>query len=321
MSHGSRRPILVDVGIPTYGEGTYLAEAIECVLGQTFAGWSLTVSENGPGSDRIATIVEPYLSDPRVRYVTTGRNRGGAGNATSLIRTGDAPYVAILHDDDLWEPGFLDRRVTFLETNPACGYVFSACDIIDGSGNLVFRFEAHLNEGVQDRQAFLRRLYRGNLVCIPTALVRRAGYEAVGSAFSESLLFYDYEMWLRLAARFEVGFLEGVDARYRVHSIQTTQMVRLHIGDHRLALLQEAGRIVPPDFPRVELRRGNCKALVRASRDALARHERRRALGHLAAAIRTHPVAPLDPEFLRLLLNRVTRGRKRRELSKAGLIW
>ena len=313
--------MLVDVGIPTHGRPAYLAEAIESVLGQTFAGWTLTVSENGPGSNAVARIVEPYLSDPRVRLVTTGGDLGGAANATSLIRRGSAPYVAILQDDDLWASGFLDRRVSFLEAYPSCGLVFSACDFIGGAGDVLFRFDVRLKEGVQDRQAFLRRLYRGNLICFPTVLGRRSSYAAVGPAFSESLLFYDYEMWLRIAARFEVGFLEGVDARYRVHGSQTTQAVRFHIGDHRLALLQEAEKIVPPDFPRIELKRGTFKALTRASRDAFARHERQEGLGHLAAAIRTHPAAPLDPEFLRLAVRRLARARQTREVNKAGLIW
>jgi glycosyltransferase involved in cell wall biosynthesis len=315
----SAQPPLVDVGVPTYGSGEYLAEAIEAVLGQTFTGWTLTVSENGPGSDEIARIVEPYLADPRVRYTAIGRNVGGAGNATSLIGTGSAPYVAILHDDDRWAPEFLARRVAFLEANPSSGLVFSPCDVVDGTGKVLFRFEVPLKEGVQEQRAFLRRLYRGNLNCVPTALVRRSSYEAVGPTFSESLLFYDYEMWFRIAARFDIGFLREVDASYRVHTTQTTQAVRLHIGDHRLALLREAERIVPPDFPRLEVRRGNCKALVRAARDAFARGERRRGLGYLVRAIRTHPAAPLDPDILLQAVRRLTRPQPQRELRQAGL--
>src|SRR5215471_276994 len=91
---------LVDVGIPTFGEPRFLVETIESVLRQTFTGWKLTISENGPGSAAVAAAVEPFLSDPRVRYVTTGKNLGGARNSSSLVQGGSARYVALLHDDD-----------------------------------------------------------------------------------------------------------------------------------------------------------------------------------------------------------------------------
>ena len=41
-----------DVGIPTFGEPTYLAEAIECVVAQTLPDWRLTISENGEGNEQ-----------------------------------------------------------------------------------------------------------------------------------------------------------------------------------------------------------------------------------------------------------------------------
>jgi hypothetical protein len=236
-----------------------------------------------------------------------------------LLRAGVAPYVGILHDDDLWAPGFLARRVEFLEANLECGFVFSACDFIDDAGAVLFRFDVNLSEGTQERAAFLRRLYRGNLVCVPTALVRRESYEVVGPTFSESLLFWDYEMWLRIAARFAVGFLEGADAFYRVHAAQTTQDNRLRIGDHRLALLAEAEKIVPGDFPKIERRRANSKALVRSSLDAFGEGDRRKAISRLLLAMRAHPAAPVDPEMISAATRRLKRPKQHRALRRAGL--
>jgi glycosyltransferase involved in cell wall biosynthesis len=322
VSHGDPPPaddrVLVDVGIPTYGRPAYLAEAIESVLAQTLESWQVTVSENGPGSADIAPIVEPYLGDPRVRYVTTGRNIGGAGNSTRLIQTGRAPYVALLHDDDVWEPGFLARRVAFLEANRTCGLVFSPSEFVDEQGSVVYRFEVDLAEGVQDRQEFLRLLYRGNVISMPTIVVRRSSYEAVGPVFSDSLLFYDHEMWLRIAVRFDVGFLAGSDARYRVHRSQTTQLVRRHIGEHRLRVLDEAETYLPHDVPPLLRRQVRYIALMRAFLDALARGEPREAAVHLGRALRVYPLGPLDPKVALQVIQRLQRRAQDREFWKAG---
>ena len=64
---------LVDVGIPTYGEPAFLAEAIESVLAQTFAGVAADDLGERPRERRPSPrAVEPYLADPRVRYVDDG---------------------------------------------------------------------------------------------------------------------------------------------------------------------------------------------------------------------------------------------------------
>src|SRR6185312_10022575 len=114
----------VDVGMPTRGEAPYIGEAISSVRTQTYPDWTLHVSENGPGGGELQQRLAPYLADERVRYSATGGDLGAAQNHTRLLRAGDAPYVAILHDDDRWDPGFLERRVEFLERHPECGFVF-----------------------------------------------------------------------------------------------------------------------------------------------------------------------------------------------------
>ena len=298
---------LVDVGIPTFGEPRFLAEAIESVLGQTFPAWTLTISENGPGSDAVSGVVAAYLSDPRIRYVTTGENLGGPRNSTRLIQSGTAPYVALLHDDDRWAPEFLERRVAFLQANPSCGLVFSVANFIDDQGSVIHRYRVGLTPGLQDRRRLLRALYVHNFIGFLTALVPRRCYEAIGAEFNDELVFYDYEMWLRLASRFDVGYLGGVDSFYRIHRGQTTYEIEGKVGDHRLALLEAVENVLPPDFPEHDRRRARSGALLRIAVDSVERGDRRRALVHLRKALREYPIALLDPRLAALAIRSIWR--------------
>jgi glycosyltransferase involved in cell wall biosynthesis len=304
---------MIDIGIPTFGEARFLAEAIECVLAQSVSAWRLTISENGPGSEHVARKVEPYLSDPRVRYVTTGTNLGGAANSTTLLKAGRAPYVALLHDDDRWEPEFLTRRLAFLEANPTCGLVFSSCDFIDEQGLVVYRFAPKLAEGVQPRQGFLRTLYRRNVICIPTVLVPRWCYEEVGPAFND-LLFYDYEMWVRIAARFDVGFLNVCDAGYRIHGAQTSHEAAWNMGEHRIAFLAAIEETLPPDFSPIDRRRANSGALLRMALEAFERGDRRGSMTHLRSAIKAYPAGLLDPKMAALAIGSIRRRALQRKV-------
>ena len=105
----------VDVRIPVLGRSSYVGGAIESVLGQSFPDWSLVVSENGMPDPDVATALLPYLSDTRVRHVRVGAEISAAAHHSRLVQTGEAPYVAVLHDDDRWHPGVLRDRVAALE--------------------------------------------------------------------------------------------------------------------------------------------------------------------------------------------------------------
>ena len=153
--------------------------------------------------------------------------------------------------------------------------------------------------GLQPQRRFFRALYRQNVIAMPTVLSRRSAYETVGPDFRETILFDDWEMWLRIAARFDVGFVDVFDANYRIHTAQKSHDVLSRMGEHRLALLDEVDRLLPLDFPAVDKRRARSGAYFRASYDAFTRGERRRA-GLTRDRVPYSPTALLDPKMATL---------------------
>jgi len=303
----------VDVVVTAYGRPGYLREAIESVLAQTFASWHLTIGENGPGGGELEAVVTPYLADPRVRFVVSGRNVGASQNAANLVAQTSARYVGLLHDDDLWDPGFLERRVAFLDENPACGLVFSGCRVIDRDGTEVFRADDAFDEGIQPRRQFLRTLYRSNVIYIPTVLVPRAVYDDLGPP-RDDVLFYDYEMWLRIASRYDVGYLSGCDAAYRVHQNQLTHREERRLGELRLTLLDQLDDQVSAALPALDRRRARSAALLHVAADALRSGESMLAATTAMRAFAAYPASPVDP---RLFADVLHAWRRRRMVQAA----
>ena len=293
--------VLVDVGIPTRQRPDLVRQAIDSVFAQELTSWRLVVSENGLGGGETEAAVAPYLADPRVRYVATGGDMGGAENWTRLIQQGDAPYVALLHDDDLWDPSFLARRVAFLEQHPGCAFVFSGNKEIDGAGEVVRETEFILPEGVYEPETLFPILYEHNVIGPPSIVVRREAYEAVGPYFdSEVFPYWDYEMWLRLAARFPAGYLTVRDCSYRMHDVRMTFTVRrfgeayLQAIDRADALLaQQPGIVVPARLRR----RRRARALLTTALDRLEGGDRRGGAQCLREAVRLHPRVVFDVRF------------------------
>ena len=283
--------------MPARGVAPYIGEAIDSVVAQTWRDWTLLISENGAPGGKLAEQLEPYLSDPRIRYRSTGADLSAATNHTRLIADGDAPYVAILHDDDRWHPGFLERRVDFLERRPECGFVFSGNHEIDSRSQRTRSSELVLAEGVYDPKTFVPILVRRNVIGFPSVAVRRSAYEAVGPEFDEETIAFDFEMWLRLALRFPVGYLAVRDADYRVHDSQVT-MTAGRRGEQRLRSLARAEALLA-QAPEIEvdrrwLRRRKAGAHLSAALDDLQEGDRRAARRHVRQALETYPAVAVD---------------------------
>ena len=288
---------VVDVGIPAYRRPAYIVEAIESVLAQTFEAWTLTVSEDGGGSDGVRDAVRPYLDDPRVTYRAMPERVGQSANWTSLIRSGTAPYVALLHDDDRWQPEFLARRVAFLDGHPECGFVFSRTREIDGEGRVIRRSPHSHPKSVLHPEELVPRLIRRNVIGHPPSiLVRRSAYEALGTGF-RNVLYEDYDMWYRLALRFPVGYLDTDDADYRLHAVSVTQEEQdirqrhLLLVDGLLALT-EAER--PGLLSRRERGQPYATIALACALDQLVRGDRAASARFVGAALRRYPPALAD---------------------------
>jgi glycosyltransferase involved in cell wall biosynthesis len=116
---------VVTVVTPTFRRPDTLPLALESALAQTYPHFELVVSDNDC-SPSVRALVEGY-GDPRLHYRDNGRNIGASANARAAYRDACArtPFVATLHDDDLWEPSFLERLVPPLLEDPTLTLAFS----------------------------------------------------------------------------------------------------------------------------------------------------------------------------------------------------
>jgi glycosyltransferase involved in cell wall biosynthesis len=285
------------VGIPTRGRAAYFEAALRSALGQTLRDIRITVTENGPGDPEVADVIRRYAGDARLRHVVHGVDLGQAANFTAAA-TGCAPYLALLHDDDTWEPDFLERRVEFLDANPTCGFVFSGAVIIDGEGRPVDIWESELEAGLHRSAEFLPLIYGHNVVPVPSALIRRSAYRAIGGAF-DTLLFSDHELWLRLAATADVGVLNVRDNAYRLHGNQLTFDRWHRLGEHRLEFLDVADAVVGDRLSGEVKRKARAESHLHVAGDAFERGERRLALAEIGRWARTVPRAAVERWELR----------------------
>jgi glycosyltransferase involved in cell wall biosynthesis len=288
----SRLPVpALDVGIPAWRHSPYLEQAIASVERQTLTSWRLHISQDGPPERSVEDFFAARGGDPRIVYSATGRSVGAAENKSRLIRSGDAPYVALLDHDDVWTPDFLRRRVEFLETNPTCAFVFSPQTVIDAEGRVIARGPRLLTDGVYSSSDIVPLLLSWSGIPGGSVVARRSAYKDVGDEFCDFLpRTYDYEMWMRLALRFPVGYLGLWDVYWRRHPANASSHLS-GCDEEYERLVSHLSRVVGRERPELLVgddvwRRKLSALLLMTSLDALALGERRTAWQYLSRAIR-----------------------------------
>ena len=214
--------VKVSVCIPTYNTARYLADAIESVLAQDFSDYELVICDNA-STDETPEICRRY-NDSRVRYVRFDELVNQGGNWNRCLELSSGEYVALLHADDLYLPGFLEERVRILDQQPDVGLVFGAVQLINDHG-VVTGKEAFGDEVfMAPAPEFYKELLIKCVILPPSVVVRRGCYEALGRFDEKRLFAIDWEMWLRLSARFGVAYSPAVNSAYRYHDMSGTTL-------------------------------------------------------------------------------------------------
>lgn len=204
----------ISVIIPAYNAMAYLPKTLSSVLQQTYKNFEVVIINDGSTDEIESWFVS--VVDPRVSIYSQS-NQGLAAARNSGIAQAQGDYLAFLDADDLWEPTKLEKQVRILEENPEVGLVYTWVTYIDENGQPTGRVFKNQEEG-----DVWKKLTEHNIVeCGSVAMVRRSCLDTVG-VFDQNLTSFnvneDWDMWLRIAARYPFKAVKEPLVYYRQHS-------------------------------------------------------------------------------------------------------
>ena len=215
---------VVSVTVCMHNAAAYVGETLDSLFAQTFQDFEVIVVDDG-STDGSAELVERRYADSRLRLIRQRQQTLRLARPLSLAHA-RGEYFAILDSDDLWSPTKLARQVAAARAAPGAGLVFSDCALIDPTGQPLGRLSDQFDFGSIDLTrgaAHLELLRRGNFVGISTAFAPMAAVRSVGGFNYSYQYVNDYDLWLRLARRYDLAFVDEPLAQYRIHATQFTQ--------------------------------------------------------------------------------------------------
>ncbi|HVT81409.1 MAG TPA: glycosyltransferase [Phycisphaerae bacterium] len=222
---------LVSVIIPAHNPGRFLRETLESVCAQTFTDWELLVIDDNSTEDLSWVPVD----FPRARLIR--QRHGGvsiARNNGILQSTGE--FIAFLDQDDLFHPVKLQRQVAALQSMPDAALCYCDLEYID-SDSKPFAPGASGGTFVQDPAVAVEldgaaplpagekitRLHQSVLhfatrfVVPGTTLIRRSALAHSGLMDPFIPFCGDYDLIIKLGARYKVLHIPSADLLYRRH--------------------------------------------------------------------------------------------------------
>jgi len=225
--------------MPAYNAAPYIAQAIYSILEQNFSSLELIVVDDG-SSDQTAEIVRSIMSgDDRVKLLTqinsgkpsVARNKGIAAAAGA--------YISFLDSDDYWLPNRVALMVEALDVHhdwvaafhdvklisatgvPICGTYLSNANFLSSAQPYI---KKHGEWFECNKEFFKFMSLRYGAVHTQSIIINRKFFTSRDLIFDETLtICEDTDLWIKIAMRGKLGFLNQVLSHYRQHSSSITR--------------------------------------------------------------------------------------------------
>ena len=190
---------LVTVAIPCFKK-KFLKKAIQSVLDQTYKNLEIIIVDDQSPED-IKSVVSLF-SDKRIRYYRNKHNIGKenpAHNWNRCLELANGEFFALLCDDDIYEPTFIEEMLALAKKYPDCSTFHTRANFIDATGKEINKYASAPEwETWLDYLWHVTRNYRSQTISewmYRTDTIRKAG----GYALLPLAWYADYLSIFRIA--------------------------------------------------------------------------------------------------------------------------
>ncbi len=244
----------VSVIINVRNGASYLREAIDSVLAQTFADWELVMWDDC-STDDSAKIIAAYR-DPRIRYYLSPDDTplGEARNRAIAQATGE--WLAFLDQDDIWLPRKLEKQLALAA--PDVAIIYGRTVLFDSHrGNLRDYDHSHEFSALPEGNIFSELFRHACFIQMSSVMLRASSLAEIGKIPSTIQVVPDYYLYVALARNYKARAVQQVVCRYRVHSgsMSASHEYRRRLHEEPPLIIRQWASQVNPRIVRSRLRK------------------------------------------------------------------
>jgi glycosyltransferase involved in cell wall biosynthesis len=213
----------VSICLPVYNGESYLKDAIESALQQSFGDFELLIGDDC-STDKSDEIARHYAqADARIVYWRNSSNRGLFGNYNECMSRASGEYIKPYAQDDMFDPALLEQMLKVFKENPGVTLVACARRIVDPENNLI----KVQSEFPEDKLLPGEEIVRSGLTSLANGIGEPSTVmfprKFLGDGFDTSLHHLgDMDYWFRLALQGKFFYMSSVLCSFRRHPESTT---------------------------------------------------------------------------------------------------
>ena len=224
---------LVSIIMPAYNAETYIGQAIESVLGQSYTNWELVIIDDG-SIDQTNAVASKYI-DARIRIVRQ-ENGGEAVARNTALRNIRGEFLAFLDADDVYLPDHLESTVGYLSIYNQVDGVYTDGYYIDQLGNRLQTLSSR-RRGPFEGNLFEEVVHGSDVFGPPVCVVLRTSLiNKYGLKFDEDIIIGpDWDFFVKYADLASFGYIDQATCLYRLHTTNISIRVGLEKRSQELA--------------------------------------------------------------------------------------
>jgi glycosyltransferase involved in cell wall biosynthesis len=222
--------MLISIVVPTYNRAGFILKTINSLLNQQNNNFEIIVVDDGSTDD--TSDVMRNVTDPRVQYhKKSNAERAAARNYGARLARGS--YINFFDSDDIAYPNHIEDAMQAIRNLSTPEVFHLGYDVKDANGNLI-------REAAVWPATINGRLINGNHLSCNGVFIRQDIVAAF--PFNETRKLSaseDYELWLRLAARFPFHCVNTITSTVVNHEFRSVVRINKENLVSRIQILEE----------------------------------------------------------------------------------
>ncbi|WP_172963450.1 glycosyltransferase family 2 protein [Thalassospira marina] len=121
--------------LPVFNGGSFLENAVQSIVDQTFVDWELLVIDDGSTDGAVEAL--PQLADARIRVLNDGKNKGLSVRLNEGVQQAHGRYFARMDHDDICHPDRFAEQVAYLEAHEELDLLAAYCVTINEQNEII----------------------------------------------------------------------------------------------------------------------------------------------------------------------------------------
>lgn len=211
---------LISVIINCFNSDSYLKEALDSVIAQTYQNWEIIFWDN-QSTDNSASIVQSY-NDKRIRYFYAPEHTSLGEGRNQALQKARGEYISFLDCDDVYFPSKLEKNLLAFE-NETIGLIYS-------NGYTHFQEQNKKKPfytALQVKGYVYEKWLASYQVMIPSVMFRKKVLEGMNYWFDKRFsMIEEFDFFMRVAQTWKINYIDEKLCLWRSHQASLSKTKR-----------------------------------------------------------------------------------------------